>query len=359
MSVTASRGREYQVLIATLSVAVILSVPLAVPGGREVAAKPLAQGAADDEGEFLGYQVGEERRYVLGPPEELANAEYALWTARLDSVAEDNERAVFSYTHERSIPLPREYANVHGPSVQVDVEGSVTVNSYGFPLVVEYTAKGSYYQLYDTTFWARYTFTDGRFRKDVRVEDRDWDMAVPDYDHPGVDDSIPAGMFLLFPSDFACMIPPYLAQRSDIGQLRIAQRCRTSDLAFANPGLFSLAMPAFWENGTGEADFLFFAPLGPELYPGVGAGFAGPIASNNMIGAGDSRNYFDRVRLRLEDRETIEVGSRKPTAWKIVPDDGVEAIFVDDEGKVLRIDLGSRPPRMRENWIRLQYPSEY
>jgi hypothetical protein len=308
---------------------------------------------------FLGYQVGEERRYVLGPPESLASAEYALWTMRLESVSEDAARADFSYTHERSIPLPREYANVHGPSVEVFVEGSFTVNAHGFPLVVELTARGSYYQLYDTSFWARYTFEDGHYLKQARIEGRDWEMTVPDRDHPGVDESIPAGMFLFFPSDLSCMIPPYLARMSDIGQLRIVQRCRTTELAFANPGLLSLAMPTIWESGSGEGDLLFFAPIGPELYPGVAAGFAGPMVANNMIGAGDPRNYFDRVRLRFGERETIEVGGRKATAWRLVPDDGIEAIFVDDEGKVLRIDLGSRPPRMRENWIRLQFPSEY
>jgi hypothetical protein len=308
---------------------------------------------------FLGYQIGEERRYVLGPPESLARAEYALWSIRLESVSEDLDRGVFAYTHERSVPLPQSYANVHGPSVEVMLEGSTTVNAHGFPLVVEFTAEGSYYQLYDTSFWARYTFSDGRYHKQVRVQERDWEMTVPHQSHPGFDDSIPAGMFLFYPSDLSCMIPPFLVQQSDIGHLRIAHSCKASEIAFANPGLFSLVIPALRESDTGEGDFLFFSPIGPELYPGVAAGFAGPMVSNNMIGAGDPRNYFERMRIELGERETIEVGSRRPSAWRLIPDDGIEAIFVDDEGKVLRVDLGSRPPLMKESWIRLQFPSEY
>jgi hypothetical protein len=118
-------------------------------------------------------------------------------------------------------------------------------------------------------------------------------------------------------------------------------------------------MPSLWEKGTGEGEFLFFAPIGPELYPGVAAGFAGPIVSNNMIGAQDPRNCYEGVRIRFGERETIEVGGRRHATWRLHLDNGVEAIFVDDEGKVLLVDLGRRPPLMKETWIRLLYPSEY
>ena len=52
---------------------------------------------------FLGYQSGEERRYVLGPPEGLARSEYAVYLVkhgRFDEARPIAEALVAEFPHE-------------------------------------------------------------------------------------------------------------------------------------------------------------------------------------------------------------------------------------------------------------------
>ena len=64
--------------------------------------------ASPPQTEFLGFRLGEELRYVLGPPEELLQGESAMWTIRLEEIREDpGEPAVgvFVFGFERTAAL--------------------------------------------------------------------------------------------------------------------------------------------------------------------------------------------------------------------------------------------------------------
>ena len=63
-----------------------------LPPAEGVARDPRAedpgtrQTASSQVGEILGYEVGEERHYTLGPPEALERGEAAKWVTKLESV---------------------------------------------------------------------------------------------------------------------------------------------------------------------------------------------------------------------------------------------------------------------------------
>jgi hypothetical protein len=194
-----------------------------------------------------------------------------------------------------------------------------------------------------------------------------------------------------------------------------------TDPAFANPGLLGLAMPTLWDR-RGDGELVLFAPLRPDLVRGEanripitfapiipiipnvpGSRFLGNImpglSFESLFGGGrvagdkerarDPRRYFFASRLSLDERQRIEVGPRSMDALPLAievpvagapgasapapsslsdgfaaapaassPSGGFARAWIDDWGKVLRIDLYPAPEGPAR-FIRLLHPSEY
>ena len=97
--------------------------------------------AAPGQGQrFLGYEVGEERRYILGPPESLLRGETGMWSIQLDEIytGEDGAPAgEFSLRHEWQAPQPRTEVPLR-TIMRVASEGTVRVNAHGFPTKIHH-----------------------------------------------------------------------------------------------------------------------------------------------------------------------------------------------------------------------------
>ena len=331
--------------------------------------------ATQDPATTFGFQVGEERRYVLGPPETLRNGESATWTISLGRLSGPDPDAVFQLQHERSASASSVVEPQSGEVLSARVEGELTVNPHGFPKLLRFTVSRRVYGLGDERFSVTYRYEDRRYLKEVRTVGNEWTISIPVSGHKNLDKSVPTGLYLFSLSAVHCLTPS--SAGSQLGNLFVgaSEPCDNNDPALLNPGLFSLALPVFWEGGGNQWDYLFFMPTGPDLYPGFsgGSGFGftpsnpGPGVSGNVGSAGktgdidkarNARRYYESVRVRLTERTKIEMGRRRLDAWRLLMDGPLREIFIDDEGKVLRVSL---PPAAggESRWIRLLLPSEY
>ena len=313
--------------------------------------------------EFLGYRLGEERIYVLGPQEEIYGGESALWTIQLDEIREgDPTVGVFDLGFERSASMSA--GSGQWAQVAWATGARVTINAYGFPLTVrwegEVESPGGL-----TTYSARYDYDGDSYDKTVKVDGEDRDLSVHILNHDDLDRTVPTGLYLFTPPDSGCVGVTTGSEGRGVGA------CGGRDQIFANPGLLSLTMPALWERGTGEAEFLLLTPdtSGVRRRGGRGAGGLGPGGSSTSTGStgrGLSRvdrasGSFDRFEMKSEDSDQIQLtlGPRTAYAWKLEASSPVEAIYVDGNGKVLRIDLERQPDNTRNLHVRLLSPTEY
>ena len=155
-----------------------------------------------------------------------------------------------------------------------------------------------------------------------------------------------------------------------------------------NPGLFAMTMPALWEKGTGEGEFLLLMPTtggvrgnrrggsgGGRGGGGVGAGGGGRGGGGGGGGGGrggggrgigrsrtnTASNSFDRFRVKAEGDEQValQLGPRTVDAWRLEADSPVEAIYVYGNGRILRMDLEPQLNNSRKLHIRLLSAAEY
>lgn len=352
---------------------------------------------------FLGFRLGEERRYVLGPTEELYVGEQAIWSIQLREVLADPPDAVFELSHvwDRGEPSTRGYAI--GTVTRVVSNGELRVNRHGFPVGVRFETERQLAGLGSEAYTVRYTFEDGNFSKHISVGGRDLDHRVRHLSNDGLDLDAPLGMYPFGARAMGCLrgLPPETTAQPEYlpgalgtgaraatvpGQgMRWALRVDCKEPLFANPGLLSLIMPALWEAGTGELDFVVLTPAGFMGMPGIGGGAALPGMSATMQSrhfdsqeSSHPRTNSDIEHLRYQDRVRVEVGERTRDAWLFDGMDDFRAVYVDDDGVVLRVDLAPDAamtmPRAgnqgiqdssptfndtRELWVRLLFPSEY
>ena len=311
-------------------------------------APPMAQEVAPT-GAF-GFRVGEERRYVLGPAESLYAGESAEWSLRLERVVAgdgDGPRASFAFGHERIEVLPgaldptRQLLNVR-------VNGRLEVNLDGFPLLVEFTEThdiaGEEMSQYGRRF-IRFSYEDGRLRKDVRFDNQAWDFSIGLARHSTLDREAPRGLFLYLPSALGCL-----------GVSREGP-CTGADPAFANPGFLSLLVPALLEEDDGERDFVFFLPSSIEASP-FRRLQTGRWLSRERDNLSNIDRYFDVWKLELGASEQIEVGDRTMHSWEIDMGGGIDKLYIEPEGRVLRVDLEKTFGNHADRWIRLVFASE-
>ena len=384
------------------------------PGSDRSDAQPSvdAQRQFEREPGFLGYEKGEERRYVLGPRGELLPGEGATWSILLRELLGDPPDGIFSLSHEwhraetlTEVPL--------GTITHIKSEGELRVNGYGFPVEVGFKTERHLAGLGDETYTIRYRYQDGRYRKQITAQGRDWSHTIPVRGHKHLDRDVPSGLYAFGPIALDCSIPPPLdARRTAMvvpptrtagsvasprippAGTRLADNSRCREALFANPGLVGLMLPALWEAGTGERQFLLLTPVGPIGMPGVslavghtaqnpsglgrsaGAAVGRRSAADERGRANDPALHYDAETLRFIERVEVEVGRRTREAWLFDDMGDFEAIYVDDDGVVLRVDLSPMPGRGlsaegivfsadptqmsgRRLHIRLLFPSEY
>jgi hypothetical protein len=365
-----------------------LGFPSVKEQGAQPAALPVRQGSAAGQGIF-GFDLHDERIYVMGPPETLAAGEMATWVIRLDRIEGEGRslRAVFGLQHERKAPHSRDYLPPSGAFRISKVYGELVVNAYGVPLELRYVSQRYFLDAGEEIFEVGYELDKDRYRKDVRVDGGDWDLKVDITEHPSLDLKVPEGLFVAAPSSIACL-------EWAISGGANAEACNelNVDPTFANPGLLSLLLPALKEAG-GDTELLLFTPTRPDLTPGGSGGIplnivpivpgipgvgGGSIFPNGIPGldwgrfiiggsktsgdkdrAEDPARYFQTSRMYLRERSPVEVGPRTVEAMELRMSTYPHAIWVDEKGKVLRVDMTEEAPAGEDRWLRLLFPSEY
>ncbi len=379
-------------------------LPLFVSLVLALAAGPVAGVPAQAE-EFLGYEIGEERRYVLGPETSLVRGEIGIWSIRLEEVyeaASGRPEGVFALTHQWRAPQPV-VAPPLGAITRVESEGSMRVNRHGYPLMIRYQTIRHLAGFGEEAYTIDFEIDDEgrRYNKRTTKEGDRWYQEVAIRDHDSIDRKGAAGLFAYLPTVPGCLdrlVASYELQGATVLQprsadtqpgaqtqlpstVRVVDNADCEETLFANPGLLAFAMPALWE-ALGEREYVFFTPIGPVGEPRTGVAVAmpgsgqpyGPGAITRQPGMGgmgvpttmgrlepeamSSSTYHEIETLEFIERTSVRVGSRTRDAWLIRMTEDVGPVYVDDEGNVLRIDLPPMPDAP-ERFIRMLWPSEF
>ena len=304
----------------------------------------------------FGYELGEERRYVLEPERSLRSGESAWWSIVLADIQGegDDTRIVFELGHERTEVINDLFGGVNGRMQSVTIDGRLTVNRFGFPqrLVIDEQLDvlgetGSLSDLRTT----RFTFDGERFVKQVRINGREWTFNISIANHDDLDLGGPVGLYAYVPKALSC-----LGVRGEVGR---PSRCYAGDPAFANPGLLSLALPVMWEEQVNEKDFLFFMPSGVGTTPG-GLMDMNRLMSLERNQLRNNTRYYDRTNLEVREYvERVEIGPRRLDAWLLEGSGEMREFYTEADGTVLKIFIDPHPVTYGERWIRLLFPSEY
>lgn len=286
-----------------------------------------AAAAAPDA--FLGFDLGEERRYAVGPREALRSGEAITWRVQLDRVeAEEGRRiGVFLLEHEQK----RSGLSGAGPIyVHWKYAGEARINEEGFPELVRFTmyeehSGESQWRGEDMT--AEYVFTGGEYQKDVRVPDQQWQFPVPIATHGDLDLDVPSGLYLFRP------------------------QARETDF-FTNPALLGFALPEIPSDGW-ERRMLFFQPTFPVRYPDA------RWASRERDRRAALGRYWSKNTLKLGERARLEIGDRVLNVRKLDISGPLRSAYVDEFGRVVRMDIDPDPWTRKYRHIRLLFPGEY
>jgi len=277
---------------------------------------------------FLGYEIGEERRYIIAPDDAMREGESANWSVRLNRVETDKGRSigVFRLTHVES----RWSLNPFRVLVEWNYIGEARINEFGFPEVVRFSM---YEEHIGENPWrgvlmsAEYKLEGDEYIKTVRVPDQVWEFRFGIATHDDLDLNVPAGMFLFRPQS-------------------------TGVDFFMNPALLGFSVPEVLPD-TWKHRVLFFRPTYPVRYPG-----ARYVArERNRVAA--IRRYYDKRTLEAKESSELKVGGRTLNVRKIDVTGPVRDVFVDEFGRVVRIDLDRDPITRKDRYIRLLFPSEY
>lgn len=364
--------------------------------------------AVQSESRFLGFGLGEERRYVLGPAEQLLVGEQAVWSMHLREILADPPDAVFELSHvwERGVHRPARLSTQSsnrglaiGTVVRVQSVGELRVNRHGFPVELRFETERELVGLGIESYAVRYRLEDGVYYKHVAAGGKDLEHRIRNLGNDALDLDAAVGMYPFGAGALECLFilprettvhPDTMPGRvtaggsvpAPVGGRRWADEVDCKEPLFANPALLSLMLPALWEAGTGELEFVALTPAGYFGMPGIGVGGALPGVSVAMLNrhfdsqeASHPRTNSDIEKLTYRDRVRVEVGARTLDAWLFDGMRDFDAVYVDDDGVVLRVDLAARmaadmptdlravqgPTRMdtRELWVRLLFPNEY
>jgi hypothetical protein len=397
------------------------SLPWSAPHAAAIPSSrlPTSVTAGEQAGEILGFEPGEERHYTLGPDSALERGEAARWSIRLDEVAGSGRdlRATFILQHEREAPRALNSAWSAGEVTHAQVDATLVVNGHGAPLELTYVSQRHIFDVGDEVFQVVYRFAGDKVEKRVALQGAQWDLDIDFIEHVNLDPAVPIGLFAFSPASLDCMewlVGTVIEHRTGTGTVSpggavetpntggratvegaalAAGTCYESntDPAFANPGLASLAMPLLWER-RGDSELVLFSPLRPDLVRGQGNGIpltfspiipsvpnvpgtsvlSGTIPGldlSGLLGGGgtdgdrdrarDPQRYFFPRRMRLSERQRIDVGDRKMDALPMQVAGYSGSVWVDDWGKVLRLDVPPLRVDDAQRWVRLLHSSEY
>lgn len=364
---------------------------------------PPADDLARQVHDILGFEVGEEHRYVLGPEEALGRGETGMWSIRLDEIHVRNDgspESLFALRHEWQAPQP-----VGDPPLRaitrVRSEGTLRVNAHGFPLFIHYETIRHLAGLGDEAYTVDYDLDEEhrRFDKSTTSDGVRWYQSIPVRRHDTVDHDTPEGLFVFLPAGPGCLdryVATYEVERANpqprsaatpssnqpgvSTPVKVADNADCEESLFANPGLLNLAMPALWE-AQGEREYVFFTPIGavgkPEGGVVVGIPTNGPPIVPTGIGRGpglgpmggfpDRRSegsattvstYHEVETIEFIDRVAVRVGERVVDGWRMETAGELGAVYVDDDGVVLRVDLPD-VEGVPERFLRRLWPSEF
>lgn len=336
--------------------ALLLIAAVGLARGQDVGPGPDADEAGEAprlEGAF-GFEIGEERRYVLGPKESLYASETAEWALSLERIegTRDSPVAVFELWHERWEAIPGAFsfnAQSSRELMSVRVRGTLKVNLHGFPLELSFTDERQIGMERVADYGRRrvsFVFDGERYRKEVEFDRRDYDFHIAIANHDTVDLQEPSGLFVYHPGSLACL-----------GD-RETGPCGELDPAFANPGLLSLMMPLLLDEPDGEREFQVFRPAGIQA-PLYSRMRLQPWVRRERNQLNNLSRYYERFGVELGVSEEIEVGGRTLHSWKVEVGPGIDRFYIEPGGRVLRVDLESTWTNGRDRWIRLQWPAEH
>ena len=278
---------------------------------------------------FLGFDLGEERRYMIAPDNAMRDGERATWSIRLDRVETVGDRSVgvFEFDHEE---MRRGVSFSGGITAGWKYFGEARINEYGFPERVQVSM---YEEHTGEAPWrgeqisVLYEFDGDEYVKTVEVPDQEWTFTVPLATHDDLDTSIPSGMFLFRPDPRGIHF-------------------------FMNPALLGFVIPDLVPEGW-EQRVMFFRPTFPVRYPN--AGYVG--RERDRVAA--LRRYYVKRTLELEETMEMEIGGRTLNVRKIDVSGAVRPAYIDEFGRIVRIDLDPDPITRRPRHIRILFPSEY
>ena len=319
-------------------------------------APPSAPAIGAQYSEAFGYQLGEERRYILEPDDALRPGESGMWRIRFEGVDDEGEdlRFIFNLEHERAELIRDMFGGPSGRLQTVRVEAVLTLNAFGFPLRVvmsEHHEVAGERRAESDTRTTIFTFDGERYTKAVRIEGREWRFPINIATNKNLDLEGRTGLYAFLPSGLRCM-----GQPAAIGR---PQSCADGDITFANPGLLSIVIPVVWEEQVNKREFLFFKPAGVGTMPAGLMDMSGWVQRERDALRSISR-YFDKMTIEFEAyEEGVEMGARTVSAWRVEASGSMRKFWVDAEDRVIRVELEPHPRTHRDRWIRMLYPSEY
>jgi len=352
------RKRAQHVVVAALLGALLAVANGSVAGPLRVGDPAVAAGesVAPQNDRAFGYEVGEERRYVLEPESSLRTGESAWWSIVLEGIdgEGDDVHMTFLLEHQRSELIRDVFGGMSGRMQVVDIEARLVVNRFGFPeqvVIQEQTdvsgEMGSLSDVRTTIF----NFDGERMVKQIRIDGRVWDFNIAIASSDDLDVEVPSGMYAWVPTALRCLGAP--------GEIGRPYRCDTGDPAFANPGLLSLALPVMWEEQVNEKKFLFFTPTGVGTLPG-GLMDMNRLMRRERDTLANYQRYFNEKELTVKEFVPgAEIGPRSVDAWLLDGSGELREIWAEPDGRVLKVNLDPHPVTRGSRWIRLQFPSEY
>ncbi len=274
-----------------------------IPGPRSHAPKPHfpeprapEPQAPEPSTGIFSFDVGEERRYTLDPPDVLEPGELVQLLIRLESVEGSGEDLRAKFIIENESLRFRYRSNFINPDERLRLMEriEVTLNRHGFPLEVEYRmerdetdhpfVESDVHLSFDGE---RYDLTNrGRMGMDRRVRLPGTGM---------VDRSVPRGVFLS---------------------------------AYINPGLLSVIFTSLHESGAGEFEYMDMRL---------------PWAS------------FEYREYRVDSLVTVDVGG-VPHDALFLRDGPQGDTWITPDGIVLKVEVRERDEKA---WLRLMHPWEY
>ncbi len=314
--------RIFKAVVAVLGVIAALAVAIVTP-------LAIAAPAAQDATSMLGFEVGEERRYVIGPEDALRPGEHVDWSIRLDRIETGGrlQIGVFEIGHDS---VRRAVGVRGGMHVSWKYTGELRINEYGFPETVrfsmfeEHTGESPFRgDIMSTSF-----IFDGRdYQKNVRMPDAEWEFRVPISTHNDLDLSVPSGMFLFRP------------EAADV------------DL-FTHPALLEFALPRLIPDEW-EQRFLFFKPDSPVRFPDA------EWVKLQRDRPASLRRYYDKNTVRVGESMQLAIGGRTLNVRRLDISGPIRAAYVNEFGQVVRIDIDPDPWTRNDRHIRMLFPSEY